>query len=89
MNSVGNLMNHPDAYGQYYHPTPTPAAMGNIGNGNTYQYSNTNKPHVVKNDPIIVTGKPDSNNYDQGPWSHSKFYYETEVRKFLCTPIVM
>ena len=72
-------MNHPDAFGQYYHPTPTPAAMGNIGNiGNTYQYSNT------KTDPILVTGKPDSNNYDQGPWQHSKFYYETEVStKFL------
>ena len=66
-------MNHPDAFGQYYHPTPTPAAMGNIGN--TYQYSNT------KTDPILVTGKPDSNNYDQGPWQHSKFYYETEVRE--------
>ena len=68
---MNNLMNHPDAFGQYYHPTPTPAAMGNIGN--TYQYSNT------KTDPILVTGKPDSNNYDQGPWQHSKFYYETEV----------
>ena len=27
MNSPSNLMNYPDAYGQYYHPTPTPAAM--------------------------------------------------------------
>ena len=25
MNSPSNLMNYPDAFGQYYHPTPTPS----------------------------------------------------------------
>ena len=38
MSSPANLMNFPDAYGQYYHPTPTPQ--------NAYGYNPTE--NVVK-----------------------------------------
>ena len=38
MSSPANLMNFPDAYGQYYHPTPTPQ--------NAYGYNPTES--VVK-----------------------------------------
>ena len=83
MNSVGNLMNHPDAFGQYYHPTPTPAAMGyyttkspgfdsHLGGNNYNKYSHTNSP--------VIIGQPDTNNYDQGPWQKSNHYYGREVR---------
>ena len=69
-NSPGSLMNYPDAFGQYYHPTPTPAAMGLGQNSyNTWtgpKYSHTNTP--------IVVGTPESNNYDRGPWTQSNYY---------------
>ena len=44
MNSPSNLMSHPDAYGQYYHPTPTPAAMSN----NYYYHTSTSNPKSSK-----------------------------------------
>ena len=62
-------MNSPDAYGQFYHPTPTPAAMGYAHTPqHKNQYSNTHQP-------IVLGGQPDQNNYDQGPWQQSNYYY--------------
>ena len=72
MNSPSNLMNSPDAYGQFYHPTPTPAAMGYAPHNSQHtnnQYSNTHQPIV------LGSGQPDQNNYDQGPWQQSNYYY--------------
>ena len=65
-------MNSPDAYGQFYHPTPTPAAMGYAPHNSKHtnnQYSNTHQPIV------LGSGQPDQNNYDQGPWQQSNYYY--------------
>ena len=41
MNSPSNLMNYPDAYGQYYLATPTPAAMAPDIH---YRHNFSNKP---------------------------------------------
>lgn len=70
-------MTYPDANGQYYHPTPTPAAMGNYGQQSYMTPSVTS----LTNNNNYEQQKPESlkYNYDQNPWHKSNQYYGSKV----------
>ncbi len=59
--NMANLMGYPDAYGQYYHPTPTPAAMNYA---NTYMNSQEQQQQQQN--------QGSNYHYDPTPWQPSQ-----------------
>ena len=67
MNSPSNLMNYPDAFGQYYHPTPTPTV---------YYGRQTTEPEIG-----VYYGKQSVNTEERE--QNTDYYYQTsEVSLF-------
>ena len=74
MNSPSNLMNYPDAYGQYYHPTPTPAAMSPEINFSGHATSSPSTNNYYVNTEKI------SQSTTTGQWQDPSSFYGSTVR---------